>query len=551
MRKVYCLIVVAGLFSGTGCHQEKSSIKERLIFVSDMDHPTMNDKFEGRPLTVADVNAFVDDYANTQITTYMACASDGVILPVYRSKYARLVGDDDNGRLDCGTDTLSYNFFRLEYRNILNLEKERTDVVEAQLQRAKEKGMEAFITFRMGDLHFTDTALHCPLVYGEFWLNHPEYWINEDCGWNSRGALDFAHREVRELVFNVIFEQLEKYGAVLDGFDLDFLRFPLFFKTGEGVRNAHLMTGLLQAVKDKVEETGTKHGKKILLSARVPADVDFCHSEGLDVKGWLRLGLLDFLTAGNFLLENPDVPVLKFLRDLGARSIPVYVSLDSGGYNTHELHSHGMKRGIASHIYAQGGNGIYLFNYFLHYPSYIEEGSRISGQWEQLQCKQEVCRRKTRELLMELGSMETLKARNKLFALDDGSSARYYRYRRDSLLPLHVSSGRQSVTLYVGDDPQKEVPEKILLFLRTDRPAEFELKVNNVKAEQAGREHATRYEADINLKKGEGVHTFTVPASAVKQGDNLITIQSFASNFRIIRLEMAFRYGEVETHGYF
>jgi hypothetical protein len=551
MKKVCCLIILAGLFFYTGCHQEKLSFKERLIFVSDLDHPTMNDKFGGRPLTVADVDAFVDDYANTQVTTYMASASDGVILPVYRSKYARLVGDDDNGRLDCGTDTASYNSQRREYRNILNLEKEGTDVVEAQLKRAKEKGLEAFITFRMNDLHVSDTALHCPLFYGEFWLNHPEYWLNEDCGWHSRGALDFAHREVRELVLNVIFEQLEKYGAVLDGFDLDFLRFPVFFKNGEGFRNAHLMTGLLNAVKNKIEETGTKHRKKILLSVRVPADVAFCLSEGLDVKEWLQLGLLDFLTAGNFLVENPDVPVFKFIRDLGTHQIPVYVSIDSGGYDTHELHSHGMKRGIVSHIYAQGGNGIYLFNYFLHYPSYIEEGSRMTGQWEQLQCKQEVCRRKTRELLMELGSMETLKARNKLFALDDGSSARYYRYRRDNPLPLHVSSVRQSVTLYVGDNPQKEVPEKILLFLRTDRPAEFELKVNDMKAEQAGREHVTQYEADINLKKGESVQVFTVPTYAVIQGDNLITIQSFADDFRVIRLEMALRYGEVETHGYF
>jgi hypothetical protein len=255
--------------------------------------------------------------------------------------------------------------------------------------------------------------------------------------------------------------------------------------------------------------------------------------------------------VGYFLKENPDAPVLKFLRDLGSQKIPVYVSMDSGGYDKHELHSHGMKRGIASHIYAQGGNGIYLFNYFLHYPSFIEEGSRITGQYEQLQCKQDVCRRKTRELLMELGSMETLKARNKLFALDDGASSSYYRYRRDNPLPLHVSSGGQSVMLYVGDDPQKDVPEEILLFLRTDRPAEFELQVNSVKAEQSAQEYVTSYEADINLKDGEKVHVYTVPASAIKQGDNSITVQSLAGDFNVIRLEMALRYGDVETHGYF
>ena len=93
-----------------------------------------------------------------------------------RSKYGHVMGDDLNGTLDCGCDTAQYNSFRKYYRNHLNLEKEGTDLVAYTLKRAKEKGMEAFITYRVNDLHFNDTTTHCPIWYTDFWIQHPEYW---------------------------------------------------------------------------------------------------------------------------------------------------------------------------------------------------------------------------------------------------------------------------------------------------------------------------------------------------------------------------------------
>ena len=63
----------------------------------------------------------------------------------------------------------------------------------------------------MNDLHFADTLGNCPVWYSDFWMNHPQYWTNDPSqGWNSAGALDFSHKEVREHKLAIIAEQLEK-----------------------------------------------------------------------------------------------------------------------------------------------------------------------------------------------------------------------------------------------------------------------------------------------------------------------------------------------------
>ena len=504
----------------------------RLIFVSDMDHPSLNLKFDRRLLTLSDVHAFVDDYADTQVSTFMVSAGEDI--PTYRSKYNRLVGDDDGGRLNCGKNTALYELFRTENRNILNLEKDGIDIVEAQLKRAKEKGMETFLTFRMNDIHFTNPAFGYTLVWSDFWVQHPEYWINENPGWNTFGAYDYAHSEVRQYRLNLIFEQLELYGHLIDGYDLDFQRSPMFFKSGTGAQNSPLMTDFVKTLKSKIDEISAIHGKKIMLSARVPIDIDFGYSEGLDVKEWIKLGLLDFLTISNYVETDPSMPVAKSIQDLGVPQIPIYVAVDYG--SNFQPHSVGMKRGIASHIYAQGGNGIYLFNYFFDTPS-TERGL--------------VHRKVSRELLMELGSMETLKKRNKMIALNTAAAAFHYWYTGKAPLPLTVSSDVQTVNLFVGGCLQEDVPEQIILFIRTNREVEAGVQINGVNVVPLDMEYVSLYDADNKLNEGEKVYAFSVPVSAVQQGDNEIGIRSQGSEFRVLRLEMAIRYGDVATHGYF
>lgn len=539
--KRYIFLFPILLLGSLACSSQKEQpARHRLIYNNDGTYALGNFMFHQRPLSVEDAKAYVDVVANTQVTTYMICS--GSDYPYYRSKYGRVFGDDRNGTLDCGCDTANHKYMVSYYRNHLNLEKEGTDIIRVCLQQAKERKMEAFISYRMNDVHFNDTASHCPVEYTDFWIAHPEYWMNEDIGWKSRGALNFSFQEVREQKINMITEQLDKYGELLDGYDLDFMRFFVYFKSEEGEKNAPLMTDLVKTVRAEINELSAKRGKKILLSARVAPDLDFCLKKGLDIKEWVRQGLLDFITIGVHYTGNPALPVTKFKTGLGDSSIPVYATIESGGYNSRVPYSHGMYRGMASHIFAQGGEGIYLFNYLFdeyHVKSNPEAWSYAS-------------RVITPELLRELGSLETLQNRNKIYCLDDGGSAGYG-YKPDTPLRLLVSlDSYVDAPIFIGDNTERDIPEEAVLFLRTDKPSEFELLVNGIKVELQKPEYVTLYDRAKNLSPKDRVYAFILPASCLKHGDNVVRLRSATpEKFITTRLEIALKYGDVETHGYF
>jgi hypothetical protein len=517
--------------------------KFRLIHNNDGTDALGNLWFHKHPLSVSDINAYVDMVANSQVTTYMMCSGSDFLY--YRSKYGRLFCDDLNGMLNCGKDTAAYRNFKKYYLNFLNLEKEGTDLISASLNRAKKNGMEAFITYRMNDLHFNDTTTHCPIVYTDFWLKHPEFWLNDATpGWNAPRALDFAHKEVRDRKLAIISEQLDKYDMI-DGFDLDFMRFIVYFKLGEGRKNAPLMTQLVKDIRAKVNEISAQRGKKIILSARVPITVEDCLNKGLDVQEWIRLGLIDFVSIGVHWLGDPSLPVAKFRKDLGKVNIPIYASIDDGGYRPRETFSHGMFRGMASHILAQGADGIYLFNQY-----YSEYNSTYNGQLH-LEKGDQVCRVMAPQLLKELGKLETLQNRNKIYCLCDSSGQ--YEIKPVSPLPLLVVGEKHSnAAVYVGDNPEKTVPKEVILFFRLDKSPEFEVLVNGTKISTEKPEYVSLYDRARGLAGQEREYAFLVPAVCMKQGYNTVTFKAKGiATFKVKRLEIALKYGDPKTHGYF
>jgi hypothetical protein len=148
--------------------------------------------------------------------------------------------------------------------------------------------------------------------------------------------------------------------------------------------------------------------------------------------------------------------------------------------------------------------------------------------------------------------LETLRKRNKIYCLDDGNSAAYG-YKPETPLPLMISSEKiASATVFIGDDPLKDVPEEVVLFLRTNKPAQFDLSVNGVRAEIQRPEYVYQFNRGNNLKNDEKVYAFLLPASCLKQGNNDVELHSTETeSFKIERLEVALKYGDVKSCGYF
>ena len=534
------MIALSGLLiAGSCCREEKKNITAtpRLIYNCDGTDLTGNYMFKKRPLSLADVHAYVDAYAQTPITTFMMCSGTNNLN--YRSAYTRVFGEDPQGQ-DPGT----YNITDIErcYRNFLNVEREGADVIEAVLQRANEHQLETFISYRMNDVHFNSLDAS-PLGYCDFWKDHPEYWIHEKIGWNTEGGFDFAYPEVRAFKADIIAEQLDKYGHLIDGFDLDFMRMPVYFKTSEGAKNAPLMTELIRTIKQKIDETSKRTGRNILLSVKVWLDVDICYQMGLDVKAWVKAGLVDMVTVGGCWQGHPAVPVAKFRSDLDNAAVLICAEIEVGGYVPRESFSLGQRCGMAAHAYAQGADGIYLFNHFLE----DDNDNRVASPTN----SHSIRSNSTLPLYYEIGSLEQLRRRNKIFALDDGG-AKTYVWGSVTPLPLTVTAMRQpAVELYVADDVQNDRPQEAILFLRADRPASLSISVNQTQVDEQKPEYVELFDRGNKLQGTDTVYAYRVPVAALKQGNNQISIISSSGEVKIKRLEMAIKYGDVDECGYF
>lgn len=547
------LCCAATLISTLSCssNNQQTADRHRLIHNNDGSDALLNRWFGGTPVHKADIDRYVDMVAETpkgktQVTTFMMCTgSDFIYYP--GSKYGRYFGDDLNGTLTY-TDSATKQLWQLAGQGVRNLQAEGTDVIKASLERAKMHGMEAFISFRMNDLHFADTASGNRATFPDFWFEHPEYWTHDTTqGWHSGQAFDFSYPEVRQHKLNIIKEQLERYDMI-DGYELDFMRFIVLFKTGEGREKAPLITEMVREIKHTIDSLSAVRGHKILLAVRVPVTVEGALDKGLDVKQWADEGLIDFVTIGVHWRGDTGIPVAKFRKEFGHNEIPLYASIDDGGYLPREFYSDGMYRGMASHILGEGADGVYLFNYYF--------GDLYNRQQNNLPLLEEgglVRRTRTPELLNEIGSLATLQGRNKIYCMSDGVTDAY-RALGAAQLPVAVSSGRATdLTVQIADSLKSYTPEEMILFLRTNRPANINLEVNGTKITEQKPEYVHLYDRDRGMRPENRMYAYILPAGSLHQGENTIRMvdETLDNYFVVERVEMALKFGDVKTHGYF
>lgn len=547
------LCCAATLISTLSCssNKQQTADRHRLIHNNDGSDALLNRWFGGTPVHKADIDRYVDMVAETpkgktQVTTFMMCTgSDFIYYP--GSKYGRYFGDDLNGTLPYA-DSATKQLWQLAGQGVRNLQAEGTDVIKASLERAKMHGMEAFISFRMNDLHFADTASRNRATFPDFWFEHPEYWTHDTTqGWHSGQAFDFSYPEVRQHKLNIIKEQLERYDMI-DGYELDFMRFIVLFKTGEGREKAHLITEMVREIRHTIDSLSAVRGHKILLAVRVPVTVEGALDKGLDVKQWADEGLIDFVTIGVHWRGDTGIPVAKFRKEFGHNEIPLYASIDDGGYLPREFYSDGMYRGMASHILGEGADGVYLFNYYF--------GDLYNRQQNNLPLLEEgglVRRTRTPELLNEIGSLATLQGRNKIYCMSDGVTDAY-RALGAAQLPVAVSSGRATtLTIQIADSLKSYTPEEIILFVRTDRPANINLEVNGTKITEQKPEYVHLYDRDRGMRPENRMYAYILPAGSLHQGENTIRMvdETLDNYFVVERVEIALKFGDVKTHGYF
>lgn len=284
----------------------------------------------------------------SQVDTLLVCI--GAQVMYYPSKIGTMRGKD------CTPDERKKwtEYESQRYKNVEAMFEAGTDPYAVLLVEAKKRGLEALLTFRMNDAHGND------FLRTAFWREHPEYRLG--------GALDFKHDAVRDYVFRLIEEAVQRYDC--EGIELDFQRFPTFFKDLTTDERVARTNALVERVRKLVDAEGKKRGKKLVLAARIPSDYgrsaptyEMSLKIGCDPAEWARKGWVDFLTVAEFLYVRYDLPIRPWKKLIP--NVPIY-----GGIECAEKPRFGRGltpekyRKAARHLWEDGADGIYLFNFF-------------------------------------------------------------------------------------------------------------------------------------------------------------------------------------------
>lgn len=295
-------------------------------------------------ITAEDLKTVVRELTGpgSQVDTLLVCINAQVMY------YPTKVGTQRG--MDCTPEERSAWSAREEqwFRNARAMFDAGVDPYAVLLAEARKKGLEALLTFRVNDAHGNDS------LRTAFWREHPEYRL-------GRGALDFRHAAVRDYVFRLIEEAVQRYDC--DGIELDFQRFPTYFKDGTTEERVAWINALVSRVRTMLDAEGAKRGRRLVLSARVPSDYgrsapsyETSRAIGCDPVEWARRGWIDFLTVSEFLSVRYDLPIKPWKSLIS--NVPIY-----GGVEC--IPTAALYRRAARHLWNDGADGIYLFNFFV------------------------------------------------------------------------------------------------------------------------------------------------------------------------------------------
>lgn len=223
------------------------------------------------------------------------------------------------------------------------------------LAEARRRGLEALLTFRVNDAHGND------FLRTQFWVDRP------DCRLGA-GALDFGKDAARDYVYRLIEEAVRRYDS--DGIELDFNRFPKFFAESAPEERVAKMNSLVERVRTLLDTVGAERNRRLTLAVRVPSNFgrtpptpESCRELGCDVPDWVERGWVDFVVVSEFLFTRYDLPLKPWKERIS--KVPVYGGIEctEGGQKEQYL-TQAKYRRAANHLWQEGANGIYLFNFF-------------------------------------------------------------------------------------------------------------------------------------------------------------------------------------------
>ena len=302
------------------------------------------------PVTADDVKRLIEEvaYEGSRVDTVLVCINAQVMF--YPTKVGTMLGTPP---ATAGADAAGKQWLA----NLRGFYDAGSDPYAVMLAETRQRGREALLSFRMNDDHNVDFQTT------QFWVDHPE------CRLGGK-ALDFGREEVRDYTFRLIEEAVTRYDC--DGIELDFNRFPNFFKDGKTEERVAKMNGLVERVRTMLDDVGRGRGRRLVLSVRPPSNFgnppptpETARQRGCDVPAWVANGWVDFVAVSEFLFERGDLPIAEWRRAI--TTVPVYGGIEVVWHGRPEgeraLSADDYRRQARTLVEA-GADGVYIFNMF-------------------------------------------------------------------------------------------------------------------------------------------------------------------------------------------
>jgi hypothetical protein len=216
----------------------------------------------------------------------------------------------------------------------------------------------------------------------------PTYKIPGDRGWRELGDLrqmDYAIEGVRQRRLGILSEAVARYPV--DGLQLDFGRSAPFLSEPKREK-AKYMTEFVRSVRAMLDAVGRQRGKALTLSGALPWDIEYCEAEGLDVRAWIKEGLLSYVAPGEWIWVDYNMPYAPWMtaaKGTGCKVYPMTMSdmaPDPADKEADRLPYGDARptfgepeiRALAENAYSQGATGIMFYNLYVrlygtsHYP---------------------------------------------------------------------------------------------------------------------------------------------------------------------------------------
>ena len=322
----------------------------RIMFYNDGRHPAIY-MYEP-PMQKEQFEAAVDELLGTPVEVLVYGLGDGRTV-LHDTQVGKLWGDP--------VKKWPHLIFRRAHQNAKMMLEKGQDPLRIVCERARATGMLIYPSLMLnrgrGENRFHDVR-----AANFTWENqHLEIGARRDLNPDFPGLrkLDFKHKAVRNERFALIEEVLQNYPV--DGFELRFGHDD-FFHPEEVEAGRAIMTAWVKRVSNAVKASGPDRELVVL----VPASIETAHSLGLDLREWIRQGIVDVIAAKTYNYRLDNLADFRLLVEAAkGSSVRIYAGAN-GGLNSDRVGSATIEmiRALASNYWAQGIDGLYLNQWF-------------------------------------------------------------------------------------------------------------------------------------------------------------------------------------------